>query len=136
MSNHKNDILFYTFSEDTSTALREFPLPFIYCSNNNNNNNKGQVHCLQNNVPVPVYRYAGSDILEPAIVLKQSKVNLRVATKLQEYNAPVIVAKQNAYAFNQNILSAIQALRNERTATIMRYDQLIQSHWQHLQPYE
>ena len=83
-----------------------------------------------------IYRYAGSDILEPAIVLKQSKVNLRVATKLQEYNTPVVVAKQNAYAFNQNILSAIQALRNERTATIMRYDQLIQSHWQHLEPYQ
>lgn len=83
-----------------------------------------------------IYRYAGSDILEPAIVLKQSKINLRVATKLQEYSTPVVVAKQNAYVFNQNILSAIQALRNERTATIMRYDQLIQSHWQHLQPYE
>jgi len=83
-----------------------------------------------------IYRYAGSDILEPAIVLKQSKVNLRVATKLQEYSTPVVVAKQNVYLFNQNILSAIQALRNERTATIMRYDQLIQSHWQHLQPYE
>lgn len=83
-----------------------------------------------------IYRYAGSDILEPAVVLKQSKVNLRVATKLQEYSAPVVVAKQNAYAFNQNILSAIQALRNERTATIMRYDQLIQSHWQNLQPYQ
>lgn len=83
-----------------------------------------------------IYRYAGSDILEPAIVLKQSKINLRVATKLQEYKAPIVVAKQNAYAFNQPILSAIQALRNERTATIMRYDQLIQSHWQQLQPYK
>lgn len=83
-----------------------------------------------------IYRYAGSDILEPAVVLRQSKVNLRVATKLQEYQTPVVVAKQNVYAFNQNILSAIQALRNERTATIMRYDQLIQSHWQQLQPYK
>lgn len=83
-----------------------------------------------------IYRYAGSDILEPAVVLKQSKINLRVATKLQEYRLPIVVAKQNVYAFNQNILSAIQALRNERTATIMRYDQLIQSHWQQLQPYE
>ena len=83
-----------------------------------------------------IYRYDGSDILEPAVIIKQSKVNVRVATKLQEYSAPVVVAKQNVYAFNQNILSAIQALRNERTATIMRYDQLIQSHWQHLQPYQ
>jgi len=83
-----------------------------------------------------IYRYAGSDILEPAVVLKQSKINLRVATKLQEYTTPVVVNKQNVYAFNQNVLSAIQALRNERTATIMRYDQLIQSHWKNLQPFE
>jgi hypothetical protein len=83
-----------------------------------------------------IYRYEGSDILEPAVVIKESKVNLRVATKLQEYAAPVVVSKQNVYAFNQNILSAIQALRNERTATIMRYDQLIQSHWQNLKPYQ
>jgi len=83
-----------------------------------------------------IYRYDGSDILEPAVIIKQSKINVRVATKLQEYNAPVVVAKHNVYAFNQHILSSIQALRNERTATIMRYDQLIQSHWQHLQPYQ
>ena len=82
-----------------------------------------------------IYRYEGSDILEPAVIIKQSKINVRVATKLQEYKTPVVVSKHNVYAFNQNILSAIQALRNERTATIMRYDQLIQSHWQHLVPY-
>ena len=82
-----------------------------------------------------IYRYDGSDILEPAVIIKQSKVNMRVATKLQEYAAPVVVSKQNVYAFNQTILSAIQSLRNERTATIVRYDQLIQSHWQNLQPY-
>jgi hypothetical protein len=83
-----------------------------------------------------VYRYAGSDILEPAVIIKQNRANVRVATKLQEYTTPIVVAKQNVYAFNQNILSAIQALRNERTATMMRYDQLIQSHWQHLEPYQ
>ncbi len=83
-----------------------------------------------------VYRYAGSDILEPAVIIKQNKVNVRVATKLQEYTTPIVIAKQNVYAFNQNILSSIQALRNERTATMMRYDQLIQSHWQHLEPYQ
>jgi len=82
-----------------------------------------------------IYRYDGSDILEPAVIIKQSKVNVRVATKLQEYHTPIVVAKHNVYTFDQNILSSIQALRNERTATIMRYDQLIQSHWQHLEPY-
>lgn len=83
-----------------------------------------------------IYRYAGSDILEPAVIIKQSKVNLKVATKLKEYASPIIVPKQNVYVFNQPILSSIQALRNERTATIMRYDQLIQSHWKNLQPYQ
>jgi hypothetical protein len=82
-----------------------------------------------------IYRYAGSDILEPAVVIKQSKVNLKVATKLKEYSAPIVVPRAKVYAFNQNILSSIQGLRNERTATIMRYDQLIQSHWQQLRPY-
>ena len=83
-----------------------------------------------------IYRYEGSDILEPAVILRQSKVNVRVATKLQEYNSPVVVSKQNVYAFSQDILNSIQALRNERTATIMRYDQLIQTHWQQLNPYQ
>ena len=59
-----------------------------------------------------------------------------MATKLQEYSAPVIVSKHNVYAFNQNVLNSIQALRNERTATILRYDQLIKSHWQQLDPYQ
>lgn len=83
-----------------------------------------------------IYRYSGSDILEPAVVIKQSKVNIKVATKLQEYSAPILVPKNKVYAFNQNILSSIQGLRNERTATIMRYDQLIKSHWQQLKPYQ
>ena len=83
-----------------------------------------------------IYRYEGSDILEPAVIIKQSKVNVRVATKLQEYNAPVVVSKSNVYAFNQNILSSIQELRTERTATILRYDQLIKSHWQQLDPFQ
>lgn len=96
--------------------------------------NKNIIDRLQPNCLI--YRYEGSDILEPAVVLKENKVNLRVATKLQEYTAPIVVSKQNVYAFDQHILSSIQALRNERTATIMRYDQLIQSHWQELQRYQ
>lgn len=97
-------------------------------------NHKNVIDRIQPNCLI--YRYEGSDILEPAVIVKQSKVNVRVATKLQEYQTPVVVAKQNVYTFDQNILSAIQSLRNERTATIMRYDQLIQSHWKHLVPYQ
>jgi hypothetical protein len=83
-----------------------------------------------------IHRYDGSDLLEPAFILKEGKTNLKAATKLKEYTKPITVPKHKAYAFDQNILSSIQSLRNERTASIMRYDQLIQSHWQQLKPYK
>ena len=82
-----------------------------------------------------IHRYAGSDMLEPAVIIKEGKVNIKVATKLQEFANPVVVAKKKVYAFNHELLSSIQALRNERTATIMRYEKLIQNHWQKLKPY-
>ena len=83
-----------------------------------------------------IHRYEGSDMLEPAVILKEGKTNVKVATKLKDYAKPIVVSKQKVYAFNQNILSNIQALRNERTATMRRYDQLIHTHWQNLQPYK
>jgi hypothetical protein len=82
-----------------------------------------------------LHRYEGSDLLEPAVIIKEGKTNIKAATRLKEYATPVTVPKQKVYAFDQSALSAIQALRNERTATIMRYDRQIQSHWQHLKPY-
>lgn len=83
-----------------------------------------------------IHRYEGSDMLEPAVLIKEGKTNVKVATKLKEYANPVVVPKHKVYSFNQDVLSAIQGLRNERTATIMRYDQLIQSHWKNLRPYK
>lgn len=83
-----------------------------------------------------IHRYTGSDLLEPAVFIKEGKVNAKVATKLKEYSNPVTVPKSKVYSFNQDTLSAIQALRNERTATIVRYDQLIESHWKNLKPYK
>lgn len=83
-----------------------------------------------------IHRYEGSDMLEPAVFIKQGKTNARVATKLKEYAKPVTVPLSKIYTYDQNILSSIQALRNERTATVMRYDQLIQQHWQRLKPYK
>lgn len=83
-----------------------------------------------------IYRYDGSDLLEAGVVIKQLKVNMKVATKLREYSNPLLVPKHNVYAFNQNLYSSIQSLRNERTATMVRFDQLIKSHWQNLVPYE
>ncbi|SHI92869.1 hypothetical protein [Propionispora hippei] len=82
-----------------------------------------------------INRYDGSDLLEPAVFLKCGRSNAKVATKLQEYAKPVVIPKQKVYHFNQQVLSSIQALRNERTAAMMRYEQLIQNHWQQLKPY-
>lgn len=83
-----------------------------------------------------IHRYEGSDMLEPAVVIKEGTVNVKAATKLKEYAHPVTVPKSKVYAFDQGILGSIQALRNERTATIMRFDQQIGSHWKNLKPYK
>lgn len=83
-----------------------------------------------------IHRYEGSDMLEPAVIVREGKTNMKVATKLREYAKPVTVPKHKVYAFDQTLLSSIQALRNERTATIRRYDQQIGSHWQRLKPYK
>jgi len=82
-----------------------------------------------------IHRYEGSDLLEPAVLIKETKANCKVATKLKEYSKPLTLPKAKVYTFDQKILGAIQALRNERTATMYRYDQLIQAHWQSLKPY-
>ncbi|MCE5286254.1 MAG: hypothetical protein LLG02_10465 [Pelosinus sp.] len=103
--------------------------PIILKGNDKNVIDSIQANCL-------IHRYDGSDLLEPAVVLKEGKVNLKVAAKLKDYAAPVSVRKDRVYAFNQDVLSSIQALRNERTATIYRYDELIKKHWQNLKPYK
>lgn len=83
-----------------------------------------------------IHRYEGSDLLEPAVIIKEGKSNIKAATRLKEYAQPVIVPKHKVYSFDQSILGAVQALRNERTATVRRYDQQIQHHWQQLKPYK
>ena len=90
--------------------------------------NRLQPNCL-------IHRYEGSDLLEPAVILKETKLNCKVATRLKEYAKPVTIPKSKVYAFDQKILGTIQALRNERSATIHRYDQLIQAHWQNLKSF-
>jgi len=82
-----------------------------------------------------IHRYEGSDLLEPAVVIKQGKSNIKAATKLKEYAQPVTVPRQKVYAFDAATLGAIQSLRNERTAAIRRYDRQILAHWQKLRPY-
>lgn len=82
-----------------------------------------------------IHRYEGSDLLEPAAVVKVGKANVKVATRLREYTNPLTISKLKVYAFDPGALGAIQALRNERTATIHRFDRLIASHWQSLRPF-
>jgi hypothetical protein len=101
----------------------------IFAGSEKNVIDRIEANCLVN-------RYDGSDLLEPAVVLKEGKVNLKVATKLAEYSTPISIPKNKVYFFSQDILSSIQSLRNERTATIFRYDQLIKTYWQNLKPYK
>ena len=82
-----------------------------------------------------IHRYEGSDMLEPAFIIKAGKTNLKVATKLKEYSKPVVVPKQRVYRYDSTLFDSIQTLRTKRTATIDQYDHLIQSHWQKLLPY-
>lgn len=95
--------------------------------------NKNIIDHLQPNCLI--HRYEGSDLLEPAVIIKETRANCKVATKLKEYAQPLTLPKAKVYTFDQKILASVQALRNERTATMYRFDQLIQTHWQSLKPY-
>jgi hypothetical protein len=94
---------------------------------------KNIIDCL--NPDCLIHRYDGSDMLEPAVLLKSGKVNAKVATKLVEYAKPIVVPKHKIYAFQDDVFSAIQSVRSERSTTMKHYDQLIASHWQKLKPY-
>ncbi|MBO5244903.1 MAG: hypothetical protein J6B02_02260 [Selenomonadales bacterium] len=82
-----------------------------------------------------VHRLRGSDRLEPAVLLKEGRTNVKVATRLAEYAKPLTVPKSETYRFSAELLSHIQSLRNERTAAMHRYDAQIASYWQRLAPY-
>ncbi len=82
-----------------------------------------------------IHRYDGSDMLEPAVLLKSGKVNAKVATTLAEYAKPIIVPKNKIYAFQHDVFCTIQSARSERSATMKRYDIMIKNHWQKLKPY-
>ncbi|MDL2280493.1 hypothetical protein LJC10_01385 [Selenomonadales bacterium OttesenSCG-928-I06] len=82
-----------------------------------------------------IHRYEGSDLLEPAFLIKEARANCKVATRLKEYPKPITVPKSKVYKFDDKILGSVKALRNERTATMYRYDQLIGKHFEKLQPF-
>lgn len=82
-----------------------------------------------------VHRMRGSDRLEPAVLLKEGRTNVKVATRLAEYARPLTVPKSETYTFTPDLLAHIQALRNERTAAVHRYDARIAVYWRSLEPY-
>jgi len=119
----------YTWLALQHTDCPSCGIPVILAGAQKNVIDHLQPNCL-------IHRYDGSDMLEPAVIVKEGKTNMKVATKLKEYTRPVTVSKQKVYRFDQNLLSSIQALRNERTATINRFDIMIQSHWKKLETYQ
>lgn len=118
----------YSISTDEPLCCPKCNHPLVWEGEAKNVIDRIEPHCL-------IHRYEGSDLLEAATIVKTGKVNVKVATKLKDFANPISLPKEKVYLFNQASLSAIQALRNERTAAMMRYEQQIQSHWQRLKPY-
>lgn len=82
-----------------------------------------------------IHRYPGSDLLEPAQIIKEGKVNMKVAVKLKDLQKPIAVPKSEVYSLDQTVLSAINALRSERRETMDRFDDRIGEHWSRLSAY-
>lgn len=83
-----------------------------------------------------IHRYQGSDLLEPARIVKEGKTNVKVAVKLKDLVKPLIIPKQEVFALNPALLTSITALRNERRETMDHYDYLIGEYWEQLDPYQ
>ncbi len=110
------------------TTCPECGTDLVFSGDNLNVIDRIQPDCL-------IYRYDGSDKLEPAVLIKKGKSNDKVATQLKEYSKPVTVPQNQVFHFDQSIYSSIQSLRNERMAAMKRFDQMIQLHWQKLKRY-
>jgi DNA-directed RNA polymerase subunit RPC12/RpoP len=117
-----------TYFPNTQTICPNCGLEVILKGDNKSVIDRLNPNCL-------VHRYDGSDLLEPAVVLKAGRSNYKVAIKLQDYAKPVTVPKHKVYMFNKELLSSVQNLRAERSASMMRFEQQIASHWNQLQPY-
>lgn len=82
-----------------------------------------------------VHRYRGSDLLEPALLLKVGKVNAKVAFHLKDIVKPVSVPKEEVFRLDEEVLHSINALRDERCETMRRFDERIGCCWQKLVAY-
>lgn len=82
-----------------------------------------------------VHRYRGSDLLEPAAILSEGRTNIKIATRLADYNRPLTAPKRETYVLDRALLSQINDLRAERRRAVEAYDEKIAACWQHLTPY-
>lgn len=82
-----------------------------------------------------VHRYRGSDLLEPAQLLKVGKVNAKVALRLKDVAKPVSVPKEEVFRLDEAVLSSINALREERCEAMRCFDERIGGHWNKLVAY-
>lgn len=101
---------------------------FIFSGENKNITDKFIPNCL-------VHRYDGSDLLEKGRILKEGKVNNKIALKLKDFKHPITVSKDKIYDLNPEILASIEALRQERKEVMEHYDFLIGEYWHQLDPF-
>lgn len=79
-----------------------------------------------------VHRYEGSDLLEPATVVKEGKRYLYVATQLLEYAHPTKVPKERVFTYNQALLNDVNHLRKERRDYVDAIDVRMAELWSQL----
>lgn len=80
-----------------------------------------------------VHRYEGSDLLEPAVIVKEGKRYLYVATQLLEYARPTKVPKTRVYTYNEGLLEDVNRLRKERKEYVEAVDVRMAQLWSQLQ---
>lgn len=80
-----------------------------------------------------IHRYEGSDLLEPAAIVKEGKRYLYVATQLLEYAHPTKVPKERVFKYNPDLLSNVDQLRKERRNYVEAVDSRMAELWSQLQ---
>lgn len=79
-----------------------------------------------------VHRYEGSDLLEPATVVKEGKRYLYVATQLLEYAHPTKVPKERVFKYDQALLDDVNQLRKDRKDYVTTIDTRMAALWSQL----
>lgn len=80
-----------------------------------------------------VHRYEGSDLLEPAAIVKEGKRYLYVATALLEYARPTKVPKERVFKYNQALFENVTNLRQERRNYVAAMDTRMAGLWSQLE---